>query len=122
MPSGLNLLGLRASPVIKHMLGYPPECFELLRCSKATPFGWATSSRVGRRNERLYAAERRGIDDRGAAVAVAAGNEDRGHVIAEERDVGAMCSVGDVQRAARGIIARWLQGRSCWLATLPVHR
>jgi hypothetical protein len=50
--------------------------------------------------ERLNATEWPRIDDAGAAVAVAVGYKDRGHVVADQCDVGAMCAIGDVQRVA----------------------
>src|SRR5580704_13452744 len=58
------------------------------------------TSRMRRGDERLRAAERRRIGDGRAAVAVALSHEHEGHVVAEERDVGAVRAVGHAERAA----------------------
>lgn len=42
------------------------------------------------------------IDDRGAAVAIAGGDEGGGEIVAQQCDVGGMAAVGDGKRTARG--------------------
>ena len=72
-------------------------CDGPMLCDKTTPCVHITSG-VRRSDKRLRAAERGGIADRRAAMAVARGNEGRG-IIAKERDPGAVGVVGDIQRA-----------------------